>query len=128
MPLRPRCGYAAGLPRSLPLAAHACRPGSSPPVMKGGCAPPPSPDLPDSSWRLIKGLSHTGSSRTPLHPARRTRHLWQYCHVPALSGLLPPFPAPPGSGCPQLRRPAATGTAVKVSHLHSNQQRLTAHT
>jgi len=29
-------------------------------------------------------------------------------HVPALSGLLPPSPAPPGSGCPQLHRPAAT--------------------
>jgi hypothetical protein len=26
-----------------------------------------------------------------------------------LSGLLPPSPAPPGSGCPQLQRPAATG-------------------
>src|SRR5689334_25260137 len=33
----------------------------------------------------------------------------------------------PGSGCPQLRRPAATGTAAKVFHLHSNRQRLTAH-
>ncbi|MEX5635202.1 tyrosine-type recombinase/integrase, partial [Parafrankia sp. FMc2] len=41
-------------------------------------------------------------------------------HVPALSGLLPPSPAPPGSGCPQLHRPAATGSAAKVSHLHSN--------
>src|SRR6266851_4309061 len=30
-------------------------------------------------------------------------------HVPALSGLLLPSPAPPGSGCPQLQRPAATG-------------------
>ena len=30
-------------------------------------------------------------------------------HVPALSGLLPPSPAPPGSGCPQLHQPAATG-------------------
>jgi hypothetical protein len=30
-------------------------------------------------------------------------------HVPALSGLLPPSPAPPRSGCPQLHRPAATG-------------------
>ena len=29
-------------------------------------------------------------------------------HVPALSGLLPPSPAPPRSGCPQLHRPAAT--------------------
>jgi len=37
-----------------------------------------------------------------------------------LSGLLPPFPASPGSGCPQLHRPAATGSAAKVSHLHSN--------
>jgi hypothetical protein len=34
------------------------------------------------------------------------------------------FPAP---GCPQLRRPAVTGSVVKVSHLHSNRQRLTAH-
>ncbi|MFJ6141107.1 tyrosine-type recombinase/integrase, partial [Kitasatospora sp. NPDC092286] len=25
-----------------------------------------------------------------------------------------------GSGCPQLHRPAATGSAAKASHLHSN--------
>src|ERR1700748_428638 len=50
-----------------------------------------------------------GSSRTPLRLARRTRPIWQYQDVPALSGLLPPSPAPPGSGCPQLQRPAATG-------------------
>lgn len=37
-----------------------------------------------------------------------------------MSGLLPPTPASPGSGCPQLHRPAATGSAAKVSHLHSN--------
>ena len=37
-----------------------------------------------------------------------------------MSGLLPPSPAPPGSGCPQLHRPAATEPAAKVSHLHSN--------
>ena len=127
MPLRPRCGYAAGLPRSLP-GGSCLPPRKFPARHEGRVRTASSPDLPDSSWRLIKGLSHTGSSRTPLHPARRTRTIWQYCHVPALSGLLPPFPAPPGSGCPQLRRPAATGTAVKVSHLHSNQQRLTAHT
>src|SRR5512133_2719751 len=28
---------------------------------------------------------------------------------PVVVGLLPPSPAPPGSGCPQLQRPAATG-------------------
>ncbi|MBA2324278.1 MAG: tyrosine-type recombinase/integrase, partial [Pseudonocardiales bacterium] len=33
---------------------------------------------------------------------------------------LPPSPASPGPGCPQLHRPAATGSAAKVSHLHSN--------
>ena len=33
----------------------------------------------------------------------------------------------PEHGCPQLHRPATTGTAAKVSHLHSNRQRLTAH-
>ncbi|MFJ1707895.1 tyrosine-type recombinase/integrase [Kitasatospora sp. NPDC088346] len=65
-------------------------------------------------------MSHAGSSRTPLRPARRTRTIWQYWPVPALSGPLPPSPASPGSGCPQLHRPAATGSAAKVSHLHSN--------
>jgi hypothetical protein len=30
-------------------------------------------------------------------------------------------------GCPQLHRPAATGSAVVVSHFHSNKQRLTVH-
>jgi hypothetical protein len=42
-------------------------------------------------------------------------------------GRLPPSPAPPGSGCPQLRSPAATGTTVEVSHLHSINKHLTAH-
>jgi hypothetical protein len=78
-----------------------------------------SPDPPGSSWRRIKGMSHAGSSPTPLRHARRTRTIWQYWPVPALSGLLPPSPAPPGSGCPQLHRPAATGSAAKVSHLPS---------
>ena len=77
MPLRHRCGYAADLPRSLP---------------GGSCLPPQefparheervrtasSPDPPGSSWRLIKGVSHTGSSRTPFRPARRTQAIWQY--------------------------------------------------
>jgi integrase len=65
-------------------------------------------------------MSHAGSSRTPLHSASRTQTIWQCWPVPALSGLLPPSPAPPGSGCPQLHRPAATGSAAKVFHLPSN--------
>ena len=120
MPLRHRCEYAAAFPRSLP--------GSSCPPPREFPAPPhaqqvraaSSPDPPGSSWRRIKGVSHAGSSRTPLHSASRTRTIWQCWPVPALSGLLPPSPAPPGSGCPQLHRPAATGSAAKVSHFPSN--------
>ena len=61
------------------------------------------------------------------HHACRTRAVWQYQYALALSGLLPPSPAPPGSGCPQLHLPAATGTTAAVFHLRSNRQRLTAH-
>src|SRR3954462_3882339 len=35
-------------------------------------------------------------------------------------GCSHPPPAPSGAGCPQLHRPATTGSAVAVSHLHSN--------
>jgi len=34
----------------------------------------------------------------------------------ALSGLLPPAPAPPATGCPQLLPGRCDGPAVKVSH------------
>jgi len=109
------CGLAASTPQSFlaaSLAAHAHHLGSSPPSTSGQVRAAPSPYPPDLSWCRIKGVSHAGSSRTPLRLARRTRTTWQYWPVPALSGLLPPFPAPPGSGCPQLRRPAATGSAT----------------
>ena len=79
------------------------------PVMKGQVRAAPGPDPPGSSRCRIKGPSRIGSSRTPLHPARRTQAIWQYWPVPALSGLLPPSPAPPGPGCPQLHQPAAAG-------------------
>jgi hypothetical protein len=50
-------------------------------------------------------------------------------HVPALSGLLPPSPAPPGSGCPQLQRPAATGrrrrslTSTRITAPHGARRK-----
>src|SRR3954451_7650597 len=69
---------------------------------------------------ILERRNNAGSSRTPSHPARRTRTIWQCWPVPALSGLLPPTPAPSAAGCPQLHRPATTGSAVAVSHLHSN--------
>jgi hypothetical protein len=72
----------------------------------------PGPYPPDLSQQAFKGRDDAGSSRTPLRHARRTHTIWQYWRVPASSGLLPPSPALPGSGCPQLRRPAATGSAA----------------
>jgi hypothetical protein len=118
------CGIAASTPQpflAASLAAHAHHRGSSlPRHMQSRCAPLPAQIHQVSSWRRIKGMSHAGSSRTPLHSASRTQTIWQCWPVPALSGLLPPSPAPPGSGCPQLHRPAATGSAAKVSHLPSN--------
>lgn len=42
-------------------------------------------------------------------------------------GRLPPFPAPPGSGCPQLQPPCCDRAAVASFHRHSNNSRFTAH-
>ena len=58
---------------------------------------------------LLRGFHHWFTRVTPSHRAHRARAVWQYRPAPALSGLLPPSPAPPGSGCPQLHQPAATG-------------------
>src|SRR5215218_4765441 len=55
------------------------------------------------------GLTTGSALLTPSRLACRTQAIWQSWPVPSLSGLLPPSPAPPGSGCPQLQRPAATG-------------------
>ena len=78
MPLRPRYGYAADLPRSLP--GSSCLPPQEFPARHegGGYAPLPAQIRQVSSRCRIKGLSHIGSSRTPLRPARRTRAIWQY--------------------------------------------------
>ena len=57
----------------------------------------------------LEGVQPLVPHRTPSRLACRTRAVWQCRPVPSLSGLLPPSPAPPGSGCPQLHRPAATG-------------------
>ena len=56
----------------------------------------------------LRGFGHWFTFVPPSRLACRTRVVWQYRPVPSLSGLLPPRPASPGSGCPQLRRPAAT--------------------
>jgi hypothetical protein len=119
MPLR----LAASTPQpflAASLAAHAHHRGSSLPAKGTAGARRTQPRSIRFELAPHQGTSHAGSSPTPLRSASRTQTIWQYWPVPALSGLLPPSPAPPGSGCPQLPRPAATGSAAKISHLPAN--------
>jgi hypothetical protein len=75
----------------------------------------------------LRGVNHWFACATPSDLASRTHTVWQYQHVPALSGLLPPSPASPGSGCPPLQSGRCDDPTVKVFHLHSTTRRLTAH-
>jgi hypothetical protein len=108
MPRQPRHAYAAALPRGL-LAGPSVPASESPTIRRACTADRPistrfEPALP------LAGGSTTGSLRvTPSCLACRTRTVWRCRSVPSLSGLLPPSLASPRSGCPQLRRPAATG-------------------
>src|SRR6266496_584762 len=89
-----RLHSASELTRIHQLAGHALHPGPYPPAL---------------SRHSSYGASPTGSLVVPPSDlACRTRPVWQSQTVPALSGLLPPSPAFPGSGCPQLRHAAAT--------------------
>jgi hypothetical protein len=108
MPLRHRHGYAADLHRDFP-AGDINQPRSSPPA-SSGYAPQSSPHPPGSSWRyLLRGfipmvprvhLPVSLAGPTPSSSTGASRRCW---------GCFPPSPASPGSGCPQLHRPAATG-------------------
>ncbi len=125
------CGIATATPQHVTVASRTDirKPARKfpAPSQPTRCAPRPAHIRQIGAGLPFEGRTHAGSSRTPLRHARRTRTIWQYSRVPALSGLLPPIPAPPGTGCPQLTVPAATGPAAKVSHLRSKQQRLVAH-
>ena len=120
MPLQHRHGYAAALHRGLP-ASDSDQPRSSPHRSADArCSP--------AQIRQIRagGLL-----------LRSVQTLVSHVHLPVLlagpgpsggtgpsrrcRGCFPPSPVSPGSGCPQLHRPAATGPAEKVSHLPSNQ-------
>ncbi|MDQ0765395.1 hypothetical protein QF027_008030 [Streptomyces canus] len=106
--LRHRHEYAVVLPRGLLDGFEI--PAKKFPAANGGRFAPLSAQIRQvRADVIVKRRKDAGSSRAPLRPARRTRTIWQYWHVPALSGPLPPSPASPGSGCPQLHLPATTG-------------------
>jgi hypothetical protein len=122
------CGIAAGTPQSFPaasLAAHAYRPGSSPPPPAAGARrfQPRSARFelaPDQGAVTHRFLSYSFPSRSP-----DPHHL----AVLARPGFVRAAPALPGTT--RIRLPSASPsccdrTEAKVSHLHSNRQRLTA--
>jgi hypothetical protein len=92
-----------------------------PPTTGGGHALHPGPYPPDLSRWNAYGCFNTDFSRAPSRLACRTRTIWQYRYVPALSGLLPALPGvsrtrlPPASIRP-LRRP--NGEVVSPPHGH----------
>lgn len=127
MPLRHRSGYAVVLHRSLP-ADRDNRPKSSPPGQARRVRTATQPI--SARFELVEALKGV----TPLVPhvhlfplVNRTRAVRQYRHVPALSRLLPPFPASPGSGCLQLLTARYDGPSTESFHLRTVEQRLVAH-
>src|SRR6266576_2492742 len=115
---------ATGTPQAFPMAsppAHPFRLRSRPARVHGGRARHTDPDPPGSSRLDAYGASRTGSSRAPSRLACRTRPVWQCQGVPSLSGLLPPSPATPGSGCPQLSRAAATAQRCSLAWISSTR-------
>jgi Protein of unknown function (DUF4240) len=118
---RPRHGYAADLPHGLPGGGQGTTPGSSRrPDIKRRDAPRPAQIHQVRAGLRVEGRNDTGSSRTPFRHARRTRPIWQYWHVPALSGPLPALPGTTRIRLPSATPPCCDRTEAKVSHLHSN--------
>ncbi len=119
LPRQHRHDYAAGFHHGLPTG-ETTQIRSWPPPHGGGHALHPGPYPPDlSRWNSYGALT-AGSSRMPSRLACRTRTVWQYRHVPSLSGLLPlsrhlPVPLPSASARP-LRRPG--GGVLSPPHGH----------
>jgi hypothetical protein len=76
---------------------------------------------------MLEEPSDAGFSRTPFRLACRTQTVLQYRPVPSLSGLFPPSPATPGSGCPQLQSGCCDIPTAVSFHHRTVKQRLVAH-
>jgi hypothetical protein len=114
-PLQHRHEYAADLLRGLATDCIRSASESLPAIMSGvRCAPAHIHQV-GAGVALTELYSLVQTAFTPSRLACRTRVVWRCRPVPALSGLLPPSPASPGSGCPQLQRPAATGQGGVLS-------------
>ena len=119
MPLRHRCGYAAGLPRSLP-GGSCLPPREFPARHEGRVRAAPGPDPPDFEPVSHKGgvtrrfLAYSSPSRSP-----GTAHL-AVLNRPGFVRAAPTLPGITRIRLPSAPPPCCDRTAVKVSHLHSN--------
>ncbi len=121
------CGIATTTPQHFTVASRTDthKPDREFPVppRRDRCAPRPAHIRQIRAGLPFKGRTHAGSLRTPLRHARRTHTIWQCWRVPALSGLLPPTPAPPGIRLPpaspillrQARRRRSLTSAQTIS-------------
>ena len=75
---------------------------------------------------FLREFDHRFTCVAPLRLDCRTRAIRWCSRGPALSGLLPPSPAAPGSDCPQLHQAAATARRRGLSP-RPIRQRLVAH-
>ena len=127
IPLQPRHGYAAGIPRGLPTGARNRLRSRRPQVLRSSvhCCPAHIHQI--RAGRYLEGVQALVHFVTPIRPrlpgpgpsggsgpSRRCQ------------GCFPPSPALPGSGCPRLHRPAATGRRWALSS-HWVTWRLVAH-
>jgi hypothetical protein len=90
--------------RPSPWPSHRRKPATKSTALKRPCAAPRPISARFEPVTRLRSFT-TGSSRIPSDLARRTRPVWQYQTVPALSALLPALP-----GVSRIRlRPAPTG-------------------
>jgi hypothetical protein len=111
LPRQPRHTYATPTPQTFSVASPPTDSlgfGVDHPTRRWSCVAPRPLSTRFEPALFLRGFHHWFTFVPPSDLACRTRPVWQYQTVPALSGLLPPSPAFPGSGCPPLHRAAAT--------------------
>jgi hypothetical protein len=117
-PLQHRYEYAAVLPRGL-STDRITRLRSPRPRPRTACAAfrPTSTRLEPAS--ALRGFNRWFTLVTPFRLAERAQAVWWYRPASPSSGLLPPSPALPGSGCPQLSPGCCDSPTPEPFHLRS---------
>lgn len=120
--------YATDLPHGLPNPSKKTRAGWALHLNLGSRAPHTDPCPPGFGPVPHNEASDTDFSRIPSHLAHHARPIWQYWNDVTSQGRLPPAPSiPPGAGCPVASPGRCDSQATEVSHLRSENKRLTAH-